>query len=103
MFTVLFALFNQGMPGFSTSPKLDKLGMRGSNTCELVFEDCAVPGIDCLLTYVHKMLGLTNIMKNSQKSSVLPKLTLLTNFVEFGKKKKKKFHLLYTFVLKNKS
>lgn len=29
--------------GFSTSPKLDKLGMRGSNTCELVFEDCEVP------------------------------------------------------------
>ena len=34
----------QGMEGFSTSPKLDKLGMRGSNTCELVFEDCKVPG-----------------------------------------------------------
>lgn len=32
------------MPGFSTSKKLDKLGMRGSNTCELVFEDCKVPG-----------------------------------------------------------
>ena len=32
------------MEGFSTSPKLDKLGMRGSNTCELVFEDCRVPG-----------------------------------------------------------
>ena len=30
-------------PGFSRSPKLDKLGMRGSNTCELVFEDCQVP------------------------------------------------------------
>ena len=29
--------------GFSRSPKLDKLGMRGSNTCELVFEDCQVP------------------------------------------------------------
>ena len=29
--------------GFSRSPKLDKLGMRGSNTCELVFEDCVVP------------------------------------------------------------
>lgn len=34
----------KGMPGFSTSKKLDKLGMRGSNTCELVFEDCKVPG-----------------------------------------------------------
>jgi isovaleryl-CoA dehydrogenase len=32
-----------GTPGFSRSPKLDKLGMRGSNTCELVFEDCVVP------------------------------------------------------------
>ena len=32
-----------GMNGFSTSPKLDKLGMRGSNTCELVFDDCEVP------------------------------------------------------------
>jgi isovaleryl-CoA dehydrogenase len=30
-------------PGFSTAQKLDKLGMRGSNTCELVFEDCEVP------------------------------------------------------------
>ena len=30
-------------PGFSRSPKLDKLGMRGSNTCELVFQDCRVP------------------------------------------------------------
>lgn len=29
--------------GFSTAQKLDKLGMRGSNTCELVFQDCAVP------------------------------------------------------------
>ncbi len=29
--------------GFRTSPKLDKLGMRGSNTCELVFEDCEIP------------------------------------------------------------
>jgi len=30
-------------PGFSSSPKLDKLGMRGSSTCELVFRDCEVP------------------------------------------------------------
>jgi isovaleryl-CoA dehydrogenase len=30
-------------PGFSRQQKLDKLGMRGSNTCELVFEDCEVP------------------------------------------------------------
>lgn len=32
------------MPGFTTAQKLDKLGMRGSNTCELVFQDCVVPG-----------------------------------------------------------
>ncbi|MGQ7844530.1 isovaleryl-CoA dehydrogenase [Granulosicoccus sp. 3-233] len=36
-------LIEQDMPGFSTSRKLDKLGMRGSNTCELVFEDVRVP------------------------------------------------------------
>ncbi len=36
-------LIEKGMPGFSTAQKLDKLGMRGSNTCELIFEDCEVP------------------------------------------------------------
>jgi isovaleryl-CoA dehydrogenase len=36
-------LVEKSFKGFSTSPKLDKLGMRGSNTCELVFEDCEVP------------------------------------------------------------
>jgi isovaleryl-CoA dehydrogenase len=36
-------LIERGMPGFSTAQKLDKLGMRGSNTCELVFQDCHVP------------------------------------------------------------
>jgi len=36
-------LVEKSMAGFSTSPKLDKLGMRGSPTCELVFENCAVP------------------------------------------------------------
>ncbi|EGG05964.1 uncharacterized protein MELLADRAFT_52672 [Melampsora larici-populina 98AG31] len=36
-------IIESDMAGFSTSPKLDKLGMRGSNTCELVFEDCRVP------------------------------------------------------------
>jgi len=37
-------LIEKGFKGFSQSPKLDKLGMRGSNTCELVFEDCEIPG-----------------------------------------------------------
>src|SRR5205809_4082265 len=36
-------IVEKGMRGFSTAQKLDKLGMRGSNTCELVFRDCAVP------------------------------------------------------------
>jgi len=39
-------------PGFSTGKKLDKLGMRGSNTCELIFEDCPVPA--------ENILGLEN-------------------------------------------
>lgn len=36
-------LIEKGMPGFSCAQKLDKLGMRGSNTGELVFQDCEVP------------------------------------------------------------
>ena len=36
-------LVERGMKGFSTAQKLDKLGMRGSNTCELVFRDCELP------------------------------------------------------------
>ncbi|MGL6028715.1 MAG: acyl-CoA dehydrogenase family protein, partial [Legionella sp.] len=45
-------LIEKGMAGFSTAQKLDKLGMRGSNTCELVFEECAVPQ--------ENILGITN-------------------------------------------
>jgi isovaleryl-CoA dehydrogenase len=36
-------LVEKGFPGYSTAQKLDKLGMRGSDTCELVFDDCRVP------------------------------------------------------------
>ena len=36
-------IVEKGFAGFSTAQKLDKLGMRGSNTCELVFQDCIVP------------------------------------------------------------
>lgn len=36
-------IVEKDFPGFSTAQKLDKLGMRGSNTCELVFNDCEVP------------------------------------------------------------
>jgi isovaleryl-CoA dehydrogenase len=41
-------LIEKGMKGFSTAQKLDKLGMRGSNTCELVFQDCEVPAENIL-------------------------------------------------------
>ena len=41
-------LVEKSFKGFSTSPKLDKLGMRGSNTCELVFQDCEVPAENIL-------------------------------------------------------
>ena len=41
-------LIERGMKGFSTSQKLDKLGMRGSDTAELVFEDCEVPEANLL-------------------------------------------------------
>ena len=37
-----------GTPGFTTAQKLDKLGMRGSSTCELVFDHCAVPAENLL-------------------------------------------------------
>jgi isovaleryl-CoA dehydrogenase len=41
-------LVEKGFPGYSTAQKLDKLGMRGSDTCELVFEDCEVPAENVL-------------------------------------------------------
>jgi len=41
-------IVERGTKGFSTAQKLDKLGMRGSNTCELVFEDCEVPAENIL-------------------------------------------------------
>lgn len=41
-------LIEKGFAGFSTAQKLDKLGMRGSNTCELVFKDCRVPAQNIL-------------------------------------------------------
>ena len=41
-------LIEKDYPGFRTAQKLDKLGMRGSNTCELVFENCVVPSSQIL-------------------------------------------------------
>jgi len=43
-------IVEKSFKGFSTAQKLDKLGMRGSNTCELVFEDCEVPAENVLGT-----------------------------------------------------
>lgn len=45
-------IVEKGTPGFSTAQKLDKLGMRGSDTCELVFENCHIP--------VNQVLGAVN-------------------------------------------
>src|SRR6185503_867067 len=41
-------IVERGFKGFSTAQKLDKLGMRGSSTCELVFEECVVPAENVL-------------------------------------------------------
>jgi isovaleryl-CoA dehydrogenase len=41
-------IVEEGFAGYSSAQKLDKLGMRGSNTCELVFEDCEVPAENVL-------------------------------------------------------
>src|SRR5262249_59114876 len=41
-------LIEKGLKGLSTAQKLDKLGMRGSDSCELVFEDCEVPAENVL-------------------------------------------------------
>ena len=53
-------LVEKGMPGFHTSQKLDKLGMRGSPTCELVFEDCFIPEENIL---GHEGQGVKILMK----------------------------------------
>uniref|UniRef100_A0A8C7FXJ4 Isovaleryl-CoA dehydrogenase, mitochondrial n=1 Tax=Oncorhynchus kisutch TaxID=8019 RepID=A0A8C7FXJ4_ONCKI len=50
-------IVEKGMPGFSTAQKLDKLGMRGSNTCELIFEDCKIPGV-CFVSVVESYIML---------------------------------------------
>jgi len=41
-------IIERGFAGFRSGAKLDKLGMRGSNTCELIFEDCEVPAANVL-------------------------------------------------------
>ena len=46
-------IIERGFKGFSTAQKLDKLGMRGSDTCELVFQDCEVPEENVLAEVGH--------------------------------------------------
>ncbi|MDX1588849.1 MAG: isovaleryl-CoA dehydrogenase [Oleiphilaceae bacterium] len=50
-------IVERGTPGFSQGPKLDKLGMRGSNTCELIFEDAMVP-VENILGGENKGVGV---------------------------------------------
>lgn len=50
-------IIERGFKGFSQAQKLDKLGMRGSNTCELVFEDCEVP-VENILGAENKGVGI---------------------------------------------
>ena len=45
---IIALIVEKGFKGFSTAQKLDKLGMRGSNTCELAFQDCEVPAENVL-------------------------------------------------------
>ena len=53
-------IVEKGFKGFSTAQKLDKMGMRGSNTCELVFEDCEVPEENILSGVGHGAKVLMN-------------------------------------------
>jgi len=53
-------IIEKGMAGFSTAQKLDKLGMRGSNTCELLFENCEIPAENVLGEVNHGVRVLMN-------------------------------------------
>jgi isovaleryl-CoA dehydrogenase len=59
-------IVEKDMPGFSASPKLDKLGMRGSNTCELVFENCAIPP-ENVLGEPHQGIGILMSGLNAER------------------------------------
>lgn len=54
------------MQGFSTAQKLDKLGMRGSDTCELLFENCEVPA--------ENVLGQENKVRGSSLDKCMPEI-----------------------------
>ncbi|MCX7554070.1 acyl-CoA dehydrogenase family protein [Marinicella sp. S1101] len=59
-------IIEKGMAGFSTAQKLDKLGMRGSNTCELVFEDCRIPA-ENVLGEVNQGVGILMSGLNTER------------------------------------
>ncbi len=60
--------------GFSTGEKLDKFGMRGSDTCELIFEDCFVPEGWCVPILVLRLLIYHAVQKTcSGRSTGAPK------------------------------
>jgi len=59
-------LIEDGMPGFSKAQKLDKLGMRGSNTCELVFDNCEIP-VDNILGEVNQGVKVLMSGLNSER------------------------------------
>ena len=67
-------IVERGFKGFSTSPKLDKFGMRGSDTCELVFDECEVPegvccdfGVGCVCVYG----GTDNVLGEVDKGAAV--------------------------------
>lgn len=59
-------IIEQGMPGFGKAQKLDKLGMRGSNTCELVFDQCEIPA-ENVLGEVNQGVGIMMAGLNSER------------------------------------
>ena len=64
--TMTAFLVEKDMPGFSTAQKLDKFGMRGSNTCELVFEDCRIP-VENMMGEVHRGVKLLMSGLNTER------------------------------------
>jgi isovaleryl-CoA dehydrogenase len=61
-------IIQNDFPGFSTHQKLDKLGMRGSDTCELLFEDCFVPEGSSSWPFTLPTLTLSAFRKRTRAS-----------------------------------
>jgi len=64
--TMTAFLVEKNMPGFSTAQKLDKFGMRGSNTCELVFENCRIP-VENMMGEMHRGVKLLMSGLNTER------------------------------------